>query len=137
MKWRTVSRSLRHQIFLVRSVTSPSASSRLFGHDQQCPCLAYCRLCDSTRNTSCHSHTCTIISSARHRYQTSHCKLRHEFPPLGQLPINKPKKICRICRLGSDGRSMYFFFVAPRRNAGHGLLIYEVSRPHKTTHQRR
>jgi hypothetical protein len=31
----------------------------------------------------------------------------------------------------------YIFFVAPRPNAGHGLLILEVSRSHTTTHYSR
>jgi hypothetical protein len=30
---------------------------------------------------------------------------------------------------------LFFFFVALRPNAGHGLLILEVSRSHTTTHQ--
>jgi len=31
----------------------------------------------------------------------------------------------------------YFFLVAPRPNAGHGLLILEVSTSHTTTHHSR
>ena len=35
------------------------------------------------------------------------------------------------------GRSHFFFAVALRPNAGHGLLILEVSRSHTTTHHSR
>ena len=34
-------------------------------------------------------------------------------------------------------RKQFFFAVALRPNAGHGLFIYEVSRSHKTTHHSR
>jgi hypothetical protein len=51
--------------------------------------------------------------------KASHCT---EVVPLAELQITFP---------------MIFISVALRPNAGHGLLILEVSRPHTTTHHSR
>jgi hypothetical protein len=44
----------------------------------------------------------------------------------------------QICPLNHNRHAILLFFsVALRPNAGHGLLILEVSRPHTTTHHSR
>ena len=53
-------------------------------------------------------------------YYMSNKALREECDKEGHVAVNVAANI--------------FFFVALRPNAGHGLLILEVSRSHTTTH---
>jgi len=55
---------------------------------------------------------------------------------LNQFANNSVLSI-RTCTAVSYNTRITFFFVALRPNAGHGLLILEVSRSHTTTHHSR